>query len=535
MYDLVNLERFYNNEKFKGDVMDKIIEFKSEPNSYWIASTKSTDYPKLEEDLEVDVAIIGGGIVGITTAYLLAKQGVKAAVLEADFILQGTTGHTTAKITSQHSFIYARLIKEHGHELARQYAEANQSAIKKVAEIAKDYKIDCDFSWQPAYLYTEQDKYIKEIEDEIQAARSLGIESDFTEKIGLPISVKGAMRFDNQAQYHPLKFLQALAEEVIKNGGLIFEQTEAIQIDDNEVVITKNGHKVKADKVIIASHYPFFDGGGLFFSRIYQERSYIVGMQIEEKFPEGYFINAETPTRSLRAQPYEHGDLVLVGGEHHKAGQGQTTNTHYQNLLDFAHQTFTVKDVSYRWSTQDCMTIDGLPYVGHLTVRSPNLYVATGFGKWGMSNGIAAAMIISDLIVKGENPWAEIFTPSRLTPASIKSFAIQNVNVAKNLIAGKLEKLPEEVEIERGEAALIKTEGQRIGVYKDETGKLHMVDTTCTHFGCELNWNEGEKSWDCPCHGSRFSYEGEIMHGPAIEPLHRLGEDKNRVEARVFK
>lgn len=515
--------------------MNLNMEFKSEPNSYWIASTSPTQYPQLEEDIKVDVAIIGGGIVGITSAYLLSQQGVKVALIEADHILNGTTGHTTAKITSQHSFIYAKLIKEHGLELARQYANANESAIKKVAEIAKENKIDCDFSWQPAYIYTEQDKYIKEIEDEIEAAKNLGIKAEFVEAINLPLSIKGAMRFNDQAQYHPLKFLKPLAELVEKKDGLIFEQTEAVQIDNDEVVVTRNGHRVKADKIIISSHYPFFDGGGMFFSRIYQDRSYIVGVKIEEKFPEGYYKSAETPSRSLRSQPYEGGELVLIAGEQHKTGQAPDTNTHYQNLIDFANQTFTVKDVLYRWSTQDCNTIDGLPYIGNLTAKSPNLYVATGFRKWGMSNGIASAMILSDLIVKGENPWAEVFRPSRFTSAAIKSFIIQNVDVAKNLLAGKLEKLPEDVELEPGEAALIKAEGERIGVYKDEAGQLHMVDTTCTHLGCELNWNEGEKSWDCPCHGSRFTYEGEVMHGPAFEPLKRIGEDKNRVEARVFK
>lgn len=514
--------------------MNKNLDFKNEPKSYWISSTDPTSYPQLEEDIKVDVAVIGGGIVGITSAYLLSQQGVKVAVIEADRILQGTTGNTTAKITSQHSLVYASLMKGHGKELAGQYADANESAIKKVADIAKENKIDCDFSWQPAYIYTAQDKYIKEIEDEIKAAQSLDIKADFVQTIDLPINIKGAMRFHDQAQFHPLKFLKPLAELVIKKGGLIFEQTEAVQIENDEVVVTRKGFMVKADKIIIATHFPFFDGGGMFFSRIYQDRSYIIGVKIEGKFPEGYYKSAETPSRSLRSQPYEGGELVLIAGEQHKTGQAPDTNVHYQNLMDFANQTFTVKDILYRWSTQDCHTIDGLPYIGNLTSRSPNLYVATGFRKWGMSNGIASAMILSDLIVRGESPWSEVFNPSRFTTASIKSFMIQNIDVAKNLLAGKLEDLPEEVELEPGEAALIKTEGDRIGVYKDEEGNLHMVDTTCTHLGCELTWNNGEKSWDCPCHGSRFTYEGDVVHGPAVEPLQRIGE-KNRVEARVFK
>lgn len=511
------------------------IEFESKPDSYWIDSTPATNYPQLNENIEVDVAIIGGGIAGITSAYLLSQKRAKVALIEADYILQGTTGHTTAKITSQHSLIYAKLLKEQGIELTKQYAEANETAIDMVDKIAKDNKIDCDFSWQSAYLYTQQEKYVSQIEDEIRAARSLGLKAEFVEAINLPFQIKGAMKFEDQAQFHPLKFLKTLAKHITGSGGLIFEQTEASLIDENEVVVTKDGHKIKADKVIIATHYPFFDGGGLYFSRIYQNRTYAIGIKTKEKFPEGYYINAEAPTRSLRATPYGNEELVLIVGEHHKTGQGEDTNIHYQNLLDFAHQTFSVTATPYRWSTQDCMTIDGVPYIGNLTNRSPNIYVATGFGKWGMSNGVTAAMILSDLIVKGENPWADVFNPNRIIMSSIKTFVLQNINVAKNLLAGKLEKLPEEVELELDEAAIIKTEGERVGVYKDETGEVYMVDTTCTHLGCELTWNEAERSWDCPCHGSRFSYQGEILHGPAIEPLKTFGKGKNRVEARVFK
>lgn len=511
------------------------IEFENKPNSYWIDSTQVTNYPKLQEDIKVDVAVIGGGIAGITAAYLLNQKGVKVAVIEADYILQGTTGHTTAKITSQHGLIYGKLLHEQGEELSSQYAQANESAIRMVKKIADAHKIDCDFSWQSAYLYTQQEKYRAQIEDEIKAARSLGIKAEFVEAINLPFQIKGAIKFPDQAQFHPLKFLKSLAKIIRENGGLIFEQTEASLIDENEVVITKAGHKIKADRIIIASHYPFFDGGGLYFSRMYQDRAYAIAIKAKEKFPEGFYINVETPTRSLRATPHGDEELVLVVGEHHKTGQGEDTNIHYQNLLDYAHQTFTVIDTPYRWSTQDCMTIDGVPFIGNLTSRSPNIYVATGFGRWGMSNGIASGMILSDLILQDNNPWAEVFNPARITVPSIKSFVIQNINVAKNLLAGKLEKLPEEVELELDEAAIIKIDGERVGVYKDEAGEIYMVDTTCTHLGCELNWNSGERSWDCPCHGSRFSYQGEVLEGPAIEPLKAFGKGKNRVEARVFK
>lgn len=517
--------------------MDNKQEFKEVPSPYWIASTAQTDYPQLNEDIAVEVAIIGGGIVGITSAYLLKKEGVKVAVVEADRILQGTTGHSTAKITSQHGLIYARLKNQVGEELARQYAEANEKAIRLIADTVNEHSIDCDFGWRSAYVYTQSDKYVQDIQDEVQAASSFGIKASYLEEIPLPITIKAAERFDNQAQFHPLKYLQALAAKIPGEGSYIFEETEAVNIDDNgsPLVVTRRG-KIKADKIIIASHYPFFDGGGLYFSRIYPEKSYIVAVTIKEKFPEGMYINAEDPARSLRSQSYDGGELVLLAGEHHKTGYGNDTNVHYQNLIDFGKNTFQVQDILYRWSTQDCMTVDGIPYIGNLTPRSPNLYVATGFGKWGISGGTAAAMILKDLIVHGESPWAQVYNPFRISLSAIKTFVWQNVDVAKSLLAGKLEalRLSEDTEIKTGEAQVIGKDGERVGAYRDEQGKLHMIDTTCTHLGCELQWNDGERSWDCPCHGSRFSYEGNIIEGPAINRLHHLEQD-NEVEARIFK
>ncbi|WP_082736004.1 FAD-dependent oxidoreductase [Syntrophomonas wolfei] len=520
-------------------IMAAKLEFPDNTNPYWIASTEETNYPMLNEDINVDVAIIGGGIVGISSAYLLNQAGLKTAVIEADRILNGTTGHTTAKITSQHGIIYSNIKQQMGEDSARQYAEANQSAIQHIAETISMNGIDCDFKWCPAFVYTCSDEYISELEEETQVALSLGIKASYLDSLPLPFAVKAAMRFDEQAQFHPLKYLKALAQKFTSEGGLIYENTEAVDIDHNDrpVVVTRKGNKVTAEKVIIASHFPFFDGGGLFFTKIYPEKSYIVAAQIEEQFPEGMFISAEGPGRSLRSQPFKNREIVLFAGEHHRTGHGEDTNVHYQNLFNFAQENFNVQNVLYRWSTQDCMTIDGVPYVGQLTPQNPNLYVATGFGKWGMSNGTAASMILKDLISEGDNPWARVYSPSRffLNLSSVKSFIIQNATVAKDLVAGKLEGLPGCSELDKGEAQTINFEGDRVGIYRDENDKLHMVDTTCTHLGCELLWNNAEKTWDCPCHGSRFSYKGEIVEGPAIYQLHQANDEANIVEAKIFK
>lgn len=512
-------------------------ELNDPPSPYWIASAPGTDYPELDKDFSVDVAIVGGGIVGITTAYLLTKSGLKVAIIEADRILQGTTGHSTAKITSQHSLIYARLKKEMGKELAKQYADANESAIHKIASIVEEKNIDCDFAWRPAYVYTQSNKYVKKIEDEVDAAASLGIKASYLEDIPLPFSIQSAVRFDEQAQFHPVKYLLALAADVKNSGSYIFENTEAVDIADGEpcTVTTRTGKKVTASKVIIASHFPFFDGGGLYFARMYAEKSYIIGLKAQDRFPEGMFITAEDPGRSLRSQNYDNGELILIAGEHHRTGENENTNIHYQNLISFAKDTFQVEDIIYRWSTQDCMTMDGVPYIGNLTSRSPNLYVATGFGKWGISNGTVAGMLLTDLITKGDSPWAPVYNPSRFSSAaSIVNFIVQNATVAKHFIGGKLA-APENAEIEKGEARIIEAEGKKVGAFRDEQGQLHMVDTTCTHMGCELTWNDAERTWDCPCHGSRFTYEGDIVEGPATNRLHHTQGDPNIVEPNVFK
>jgi Rieske Fe-S protein len=235
------------------------------------------------------------------------------------------------------------------------------------------------------------------------------------------------------------------------------------------------------------------------------------------------YINAENPTRSLRNQNTPDGEIIIVGGEHHKTGQGEDTIKHYEALIDFANDIFTVEDIPYRWSTQDCMTLDDIPYVGRFTAKSPNLYIATGYGKWGMTNSTASAMILKDLIINGKSPWEEVYDPSRQTlAASAKNFLVENLNVAENFIAGKLSPLPKNVDIEPGQAKVVDANGQKAGAYRDEKGTLHIVDTTCTHMRCEVQWNSAERSWDCPCHGSRFDIDGKVIEGPALKPLEKL-------------
>ena len=510
--------------------------FEKQPISYWLASAFMTNYPALEEDITVDIAIVGGGLAGIQCAYQLEKEGFKIAVLEATHIGHGASGHTTAKITSQHSLIYDKIQNQLGSELAKQYATANETAIHEIKKIAEENNIDCEYISQSSFVYTQQDEYLQKIHDEVKAASSLGIKASYIENIPFPIPIKGAVRFDNQAQFHPLKYLFSLAEIIHNKGVQIYEQTRIVDIEesDNYVIVTSHGKKITAEKVIIASHYPFYNKHGMYFARIYTSRTYIVGIRAKEKYPGGMYINAEKPTRSLRHQNIPGGELILVVGDEHKTGQGEDMNRHYGALIDFASEVFTIEDVPFRWSTQDCMTLDGIPYIGKFTSNTPNLYVATGFQKWGMTNSTVSSLILKDLIIKGESPWQDVYDPSRKTiAASTKNFIVQNADVAKHLVKGKLSSLDKDIDIQNGEGKVLEIDGNRVGAYRDEEGKLYLVNTTCTHMGCELNWNSAERSWDCPCHGSRFSYQGEILEGPSVSPL-KVGHDVNTIE-KLFK
>lgn len=521
----------YDSKQLSLDVFSSIHE------PYWIASIDKTDYPVLKEDITVDVAIVGGGITGITTAFLLKSKGLKVAVIEAGRIAHGTTGHTTAKLTSLHGLKYSKIISKFGEEKARQYAEANESAIHFVADLVKKKNINCDFGWTPSYVYTQSEDYIEKIQNEVEAAERLGIKASFEEKIELPFDVKAAIKFENQAQFHPLKYITSIAKEIPGEGSHIFEFSKVVDVDDGEkcVVVTNNGSKVTASKVIIASHFPCYDGLGMYFARMYAEKSYVLGVKIKDKFPQGTYITAEEPGRSLRSQRYEDGEIILVGGEHHKTGSEDHTSVHYENLGKFAKETFNLEKILYRWSTQDCTTVDDVPYVGYLTSKTNNVFVATGYAKWGMTNSTAAANILTDLITKGDSPWAPVYNPSRFDIlASGAKLVSENLDVAQTLFMGKITPAPRDVEINNGEAKAVEIEGDKYGAYRDEKGELHIVDITCTHLGCELVWNDAEKTWDCPCHGSRFTIDGDNVEGPAFNHLKHPGEGPNKKDPDIF-
>ncbi|MBU8880466.1 FAD-dependent oxidoreductase [Bacillus sp. FJAT-29790] len=495
------------------------------PESYW-RDLSLPSFGKLSEHISADIVIVGGGITGITAGYLLVKEGFKVAILEAGQILSGTTGHTTAKVTAQHGLIYDELISHFGLEKAKLFYEASTGALDFIRNTTKEKQIDCDFSNEDAFMYATSDEYAKKIEKELDAYRKIGINGSLVDGIPFDISTKATLMMRNQAQFHPLKYLQRLLQDFVEFGGVVYENTTATDIGegDHPVVITRDGHRVKCKHVIAASHFPFVDMMAFYFARMHADRSYILGIKAKKDFPGGMYISADEPTRSLRYTPYNGEKLILVGGESHKTGQGIDTIKHYEALENFAEKVFGITDFPYRWSAQDLITLDKVAYIGPITSKRSNILVATGYRKWGMTNGTAAAMLLKDIILEKKNPYQELFDPARFqADPGIKKLISINTDVAGHLIKGKLEVAPKEPsDLEIDEGAVVMVNGKRTGAYKDTDGKLHLVDTTCTHLGCETEWNHGDRTWDCPCHGSRFSYNGEVFSGPAKKPLKKV-------------
>jgi len=503
---------------------DKLPQF---PKPYW-REIELPSFNPLIEDLSVDAAIVGSGITGITAGYLLAKEGLKVAILEADEVLNGTTGHTTAKLTAQHNLIYDELIQNFGEEKARHYYQSMMSAV----EFVEKSGMDCDFSRQDAYVYATTEQYAKQLADEWDAYQCLGISGALKDAIPFDFPVNGALVMHNQAQYHPLKFLRGLLADALKDGLLVFEKTTAVDIKDDETepkLLTKSGHTVTCKKVIIASHFPFYDKPGLYFARMYPERSYAIGIKTSKEYPEagGMYISADSPTRSIRYTPLDSGEkLWIIGGENHKTGQGTNTMKHFEALESFAEEHFGIKEYAYRWSAQDLVTLDKVPFIGPMTEARPNILVATGFKKWGMTTGILAGHLLRDYVLDRENSYHALYSPLRFNAEpDIRKFISTNADVAKHLIKGKLEFVPKDPEdVMEGEGSVVMYNGKRAGAYKDNGGKLYIVDTTCKHLGCECAWNQAEKTWDCPCHGSRYNFDGEVIEGPTQKGLDLLAE-----------
>ncbi len=428
--------------------------------SIWAENSKLPTFPKLNGDIKTTVAIIGGGIAGILSSYLLTQCGVDCVVLEADRVCRGVTQNTTAKITSQHGLIYNRMIKNFGIEKSKMYLKANEDAVKKYRRLC--YDIPCDFENKDNYVYSVNS--LKKIEDELHALVRLGYNPDFVGKIPVPIPIKGAVIFPNQAQFNPLKFLSHIV-----NSLKIYENTKVVEIRDNKA-LTING-SVSADYFIVATHFPFMNKHGFYPLKLFQERSYVVALE-NGKIINGMYVDESKNGMSFR----NYKNYLLIGGGGHRTGkQGGS----FRELRAFSAINYPSKPIKYQWSTQDCISLDSVPYIGRYSKSTPNIFVTTGFNKWGMTTAMVSAEILCDLITKGESEYEELFSPSRniLTP-----------------------QLP-------------------INVFESVTGLLTISKKRCPHLGCALKWNNAEHTWDCPCHGSRFTESGKLIENPATDDL----------------
>jgi glycine/D-amino acid oxidase-like deaminating enzyme/nitrite reductase/ring-hydroxylating ferredoxin subunit len=495
-------------------------------SSLWLETTTLPSYPPLQEELDVDVAIIGGGITGILTAFLLSKNGVKVALVEASTLMNGTTGHTTAKVTAQHDLIYDELIQHIGRENASLYYKANDEALQFFRDTINEHNIDCGWEEQDAYVYATKDETRSKLEQEWEAYQKLQIPGELTESVSLPFSLKGALKMSRQAQFHPLQFLSALLPLIEEKGGRIFENTKACNIEKGEKhgLEVESGAKIHCKKIVICSHYPFFEGKGLYYARMHAERSYVLAIKARQTFQGGMYISADSPKHSLRTTTLNGESLILLGGEGHKTGQGEDMEQHFEALRKWGDEVFGIEYIRYRWSAQDLITLDRIPFIGPVKDELPTILVATGFKKWGMTTSAVAAQMFADDVAGKESPYKNLYTPSRFhSDPSLRNFMKENTDVAKQLIKGKMVLVVKEIdELQVDEGAPVVFKGRRAGAYKEPDGTLHVLDTTCTHLRCEVEWNGAERSWDCPCHGSRFSFDGTILEGPAQEPLKRL-------------
>jgi len=481
-----------------------MLEGENPMESIWSKLHTISSRPPLKGEIGAQVAVIGAGMAGILIAAALEEAGRHTVVLEAGRIAGGQTGRTTAKITSQHGLLYRQLTDTLGPDKARQYAQANQRAVRSYADLVERRKIDCSFQTQDAYLYGDDPEQLRE---EAQAAAALGLPAQFVQEVALPFPTAGAVRFTGQAQFDPLAFLQAVSAPLT-----IFEHSRVQAVEGTDVY-TADG-VVRADQVVFACHFPFVDFPGMYFARMHQERSYVLALE-GAPIPPGIFLGVGPEGLSLRG----FGPYLLLGGQSHRTGEN-SAGGRYDALRSKARTLFPGSHEVCRWSAQDCITPDHVPYIGRYAAGKPDWYVATGFQKWGMTSSMVAAQVLTDRILGRDSPDAEVFDPGRVDEKTLPGIAGESVQAVKGLTR-RFFQIPSSTakQLPPGHGGVVFLDGEKVGVYKDREGKVYAVDIRCPHLGCQLEWNPDEHSWDCPCHGSRFDCTGRLLTGPAQEGL----------------
>lgn len=466
-----------------------------ENKSFWINNFKTESYESLEDNISTEVCVIGGGITGISTAYYLAKKGMKVILLEKDSLASKTTGHTTGKVSIQHGLFYKYLVDTYGIKYAEKYLKANIEAMENIEKIINSEKITCDFEKRDSYVFSTLPEKYKEIEDEVKICKSLGISASFEKNIDIPIQIQGAIKIKDQAQFNSVKYIEGLAKSIINNGGEIYENSQVTDFEKKdekfEILVKSNNknHKVLAEKIVVATRYPIFNFPGMYFIKTYQELEYVMCAEVQDDLENfDMYLSADVPGISYRSILGKDGKrYLLTAGNGNKTGKTNNING-FEFLENNLKNNFNDYKILYKWTAEDCISLDKIPYIGQYSTLFSNIYVATGFKKWGMTTSNIAANIISDDILNKSNKFSLIFDSSRLNP-------LKNKDEMKNMVKETYSSLIKE------------------NIVKKKEKKY------CTHLGCELNYNEVTDTWDCPCHGSRFDKNGKVLEGPAQKDL----------------
>ncbi len=497
--------------------------------SLWISDTKKTNYQTLEKDEKADVCVIGGGIVGAITSYLLTKKGLNVIILEKDKLCMGVTANSTAKLTSQHGLFYKYLYDEYGADFAKLYLESNENGIKLAEEIIQNENIDCDFEKKDSYVFATTITELEKVKQELNTLNKLGFDAEYVENIKIPAdNVLGAIKFKNQAQFNARKYTLQLFEKTSNLGAKIYENSKVEKIEKmgENYSISVGKNEVTAKYVVIATHYPIKNFPGVYFSKMYQDKTYVIAVDIGEnkKMIDGMFIQSCEPIISFRTAKYNEKELLIVAGSGHKTGQTNSKiEDNFINLENYIKKYYPNSKVMFKWSTEDCITLDKIPYIGKFSNLLPNMYVATGFKKWGMSTSHVAGKIITDLILNNKNKYTDIYKATRLNPIkNIKELGNMIKESTNSLVLNKLKPINTEFEdIKLGEGGIVEIDGEKVGIYKRNDGEIFAVKPYCGHLGCLISWNNLEKTWDCPCHGSRYDYMGNIITEPTVKGLSR--------------
>ncbi|MCK9246899.1 MAG: FAD-dependent oxidoreductase [Anaerolineaceae bacterium] len=489
-----------------------------ESRGYWNATATTTEFPALGGEQNVDIAIVGGGIVGVTTARLLKDRGWTVALVEARRVGRQVTGQSTAKVTSQHGLLYQTLEEKFGEHRARLYGEAQEAAVRLIGDLVERHHIHCDLTSSQAYTYTLDSDQVAQLEKEVEVTRRLGLPASLVHECEMPFEIAAAIRFDQQLQFHPTNYVAGLAATLPGTGSHVFENSRVIEWEPNRV-ITDQG-VVNARYIVMATHLPLGQVGA-YYSRAFPNAEPVIAARINDDI-QGMYLSAAEPSYSIRCHRQESGDLyAIVAGSTFKPGHPDEEQHQFEAIEEWLRKNFVVGPVTHRWVNEDYVSMDNAPLVGWSSSMGADYLVATGFAGWGISNGTAAAMMLCDLVDGIENPWLELFDSKRFKPLiGGRKFLKESASVASHLVTGYLSrKLSSYDELERGKAAIMSIEGHNIAAFRDEDGAIHAVSAVCTHMGCIVGWCENDRCWDCPCHGSRFALDGEVLHGPAVRPL----------------